>query len=164
MKFSKYVQNCINIHHLTPQTVAFAHLVALCNFSEQDAAAIAFPSCLTLSSIAVNNFCINLHKQAPGISVLVEELKEQERKKMDEYAKEKEKRNEGKEEGKRIKLNNYKQYENKQGIIEALASLVEGLEGKERADVLMKIADLKQFRKEQDEKTCKTVHFYLPAR
>lgn len=164
MKFSKHVQECINIHHLTPQTVAFAHLVALCNFTEQDAAAIAFPSCLTLSSAAVNNFCINLHKQVPGIRVLAEELTKQECKKMEEYAKNKEKRNEGKDEEKRIKMNNYKQYENKQGIINALASLVEGLDGKERADVLMKIADLKQFRKEQDEKTCKTVHFYLPVR
>lgn len=164
MKFSKYVQECINIHHLTPQTVAFAHLVALCNFTEQDAAAIAFPSCLTLSSTAVNNFCINLHKQAPGIRDFIEDLKEQECKKMKEYAKNKEKRNEGKDAEKRIKLNNYKQYENKQGIIEALTSLVEELNGKEKADVLMKIADLKQFRKEQDEKTCKTVHFYLPVR
>ena len=81
MKFSKHVQDCINIHHLTPQTVAFAHLVALCNFSEQDAAAIVFPSCVTLSYTAVNNFCINLHKQAPGIRALTEELAKQECKK-----------------------------------------------------------------------------------
>lgn len=164
MKFSKHVQDCINIHHLTPQAVAFAHLVALCNFSEQDAAVIAFPACLTLSATAVNNFCVNLHKQAPGIRTLVDELTGQEYKKMEEYAKEKEKERRKKELEVCKKSNNYKQYENKQGIIDELASLVEGLEGKERADVLMKIADLKQFRKEQDEKICKTVHFYLPAR
>ena len=164
MKFTKYVQDCINIHHLTPQTVAFAHLVALCNFSEQEAAAIAFPACLTLSATAVNNFCINLHKQAPGIRELVEELSEKECKKKEEYAKEKEK--ERREKNLEIckKSNNYKQYTTKEGIISELAALVDVATGKEKAEILCKIADLKQMKKENDEKICKTVHFYLPAR
>lgn len=164
MKFSKYVQDCINIHHLTPQAVAFAHLVALCNFSEQDAAAIAFPACLTLSATAVNNFCINLHKQAPGIRTLIDELAGQVCKKMDEYAKEKEKERREKELEICKKSNNYKQYTTKEGIITELASLVDVAEGKEKAEILYKIADLKQMKKEQDEKICKTVHFYLPTR
>lgn len=164
MKFSKHVQECINIHHLTPQAVAFAHLVALCNFSEQDAAAIAFPACLTLSATAVNNFCINLHKQAPGIRTLIEELAVQECKKMEEYAKEKEKERRKKEMEVCKKGNNYKQYTTKEGIIAELAALVDVAKGKEKAEILCKIADLKQMKKEQDEKICKTVHFYLPAR
>lgn len=164
MKFTKYVQECINIHHLTPQAVAFAHLVALCNFPEQDAAAIAFPACLTLSATAVNNFCINLHKQAPGIRGLVEELSRQERKKMEEYAKEKEKERKKKEDEICKKSNNYKQYTTKEGIIAELAALVDVATGKEKAEILCKIADLKQMKKENDEKVCKTVHFYLPAR
>ena len=164
MKFSKYVQDCINIHRLTPQTVAFAHLVALCNFSEQDAASIAFPSCVTLSSTTVNNFCINLHKQAPGIRVLVEELKRKECIKLDEYAKEKEKERRGKEFEICKKSNNYKQYTTKEGIISELASIVDAVNGKEKAEILCKIADLKQMKKENDEKSCKTVHFYLPIR
>lgn len=164
MKFSKYVQDCINIHHLTPQAVAFAHLVALCNFSEQDAAGIAFPSCVTLSFTAVNNFCINLHKQAPGIRELVERLKEQECKKMDEYAKEKKKEWEKKRTEICKKSNNYKQYTTKEGIISELALLVAAATGKEKAEILCKIADLKQMKKENDEKICKTVHFYLSAR
>ena len=164
MKFSKYVQECINNNLLTPQAVAFAHLVALCNFSEQDAAVIAFPACLTLSSTAVNNFCINLHKQAPGIQVLVEELAKQECKKMEEYAKEKEKESRKKELEICKKSNNYKQYTTKEGIISELASLVDVATGKEKAEILCKIADLKQMKKENDEKICKTVHFYLPAR
>lgn len=164
MKFSKYVQDCINIHHLTPQTVAFAHLVVLCNFSEQDAAVIAFPSCLTLSLTAVNNFCINLHKQAPGISVLIDELKRKECVKLDEYAKSKEKERRKKELEICKKNNNYKQYTTKEGIISELAALVDVAEGKEKAEILCKIADLKQMKKENDEKICKTVHFYLPIR
>lgn len=161
MKFSKYVQECINIHHLTPQAVAFAHLVALCNFSETDAAAATFPACITLSATAVNNFCINLHKQAPGIRVLIDELAKQECKKMEEYAKE-ERRKKGLEICK--KSNNYKQYTTKEGIIAELASLVDVAVGKEKAEILCKIADLKQMKKENDENICKTVHFYLPAR
>lgn len=164
MKFSKYVQECINIHHLTPQIVAFAHLVALCNFTEQDAAAIAFSTCLTLSSTAVNNFCINLHKQAPEIRELIEDIRAQECKKIEEYAKEKKKESRGKEFEICKKNNNYKQYTTKEGIIEELAALVEVVKGKEKAEILCKIADLKQMKKENDEKTCKTVHFYLPAR
>lgn len=164
MKFTKYVQDCINIHHLTPQAVAFAHLVALCNFSEQDAASIAFPACLTLSATAVNNFCINLHKQAPGIRTLIDELAGQECKKMEEYAKEKEKERREKELETCKKSNSYKQYTTKEGIISELASLVDVANGKEKAEILCKIADLKQMKKENDEKICKTVHFYLPAR
>lgn len=164
MKFSKHVQDCINIHHLTPQAVAFAHLVALCNFSEQDAAAIAFPACITLSATAVNNFCINLHKQAPGIQSLVEELEGKECKKMEEYAKEKENERRKKELEECKKSNNYKQYTTKEGIISELAALVDVATGKEKAEILCKIADLKQMKKENDEKICKTVHFYLPAR
>lgn len=158
------MQDCINIHHLTPQAVAFAHLVALCNFSEQDATAIAFPACLTLSSTAVNNFCINLHKQAPGIRTLIDELAGQEYKKMDEYAKEKEKERRKKELEVCKKSNNYKQYTTKEEIISELASIVDVSEGKEKAEILCKIADLKQMKKENDEKICKTVHFYLPVR
>lgn len=164
MKFSKYVQDCINIHHLTPQAVAFAHLVALCNFSEQDAALIAFPACLTLSATAVNKFCINLHKQAPGIQTLIKELEEKECKKMEEYAKEKEKEKRKKEIETCKKNNNYKQYTTKEGIISELAALVDVAEGKEKAEILCKIADLKQMKKENDEKICKIVHFYLPTR
>lgn len=164
MKFSKYIQECINIHHLTPQTVAFAHLVAVCKFTEMDAASVAFPACITLSSAAVNNFCINLHKQCPGIQNLIKELKQEECNRMEEYARCKVNEDKDKERGERIKMNNYEQYKCKEGIVDALAELVEGAEGKERADILIKIADLKQFKKEQNENLCKTVHFYLPAR
>lgn len=164
MKFTKYMQDCINIHHLTPQAVAFAHLVALCNLSEQEAAAIAFPACLTLSATAVNNFCINLHKQAPGIQTLVEELLRKECKKMEEYAKEKEKEKRKEEFEICKKSNNYKQYTTKEGIINELAALVDVAAGKEKAEILCKIADLKQMKKENDEKAHKTVHFYLPVR
>lgn len=62
------------------------------------------------------------------------------------------------------KNNNYKQYTTKEGIIAELASLVDVAAGKEKAEILCKIADLKQMKKENDEKICKTVHFYLPAR
>ena len=83
---------------------------------------------------------------------------------MEEYAKEKEKERRKKEVGICKKNNNYKQYTTKEGIIAELASLVDVAAGKEKAEILCKIADLKQMKKENDEKICKTVHFYLPAR
>ena len=62
------------------------------------------------------------------------------------------------------KSNNYKQYTTKEGILSELASLVDVSSGKEKAEILCKIADLKQMKKENDEKADKTVHFYLPVR
>ena len=83
---------------------------------------------------------------------------------MEEYAKEKEKERKKKELEICKKSNNYKQYTTKEGIINELAALVDVAAGKEKAEILCKIADLKQMKKENDEKTCKTVHFYLPVR
>ena len=83
---------------------------------------------------------------------------------MEEYAKEKEKEKRKEEFEICKKSNNYKQYTTKEGIIKELASLVDLSAGKEKAEILCKIADLKQMKKENDEKAHKTVHFYLPTR
>lgn len=57
-----------------------------------------------------------------------------------------------------------KKFRDKDEVIDELASTVGDLKGKDKADVLMKIADLQQMKKEKDEGREKTVHFYLPLK
>lgn len=57
-----------------------------------------------------------------------------------------------------------KRYRDKDEVIDELASTVKDLHGKDKADVLMKIADLQQMKKEKDDTREKTVHFYLPLK
>jgi hypothetical protein len=53
-------------------------------------------------------------------------------------------------------------YRNKDEVLNALAATVVDLKGKEKADVLMKIADLQQMKKDEVVEEEKRVHFYLP--
>lgn len=50
----------------------------------------------------------------------------------------------------------------KEAIIDQLGSTLTSLRGKDRADVLMKIADLQQMKKEEVKEEEKLTHFYLP--
>lgn len=54
-------------------------------------------------------------------------------------------------------------YRTKDEVIEALASTVDTLHGKDRADVLMKLADLQRMKQEEVVEEDNTVHFYLPV-
>lgn len=56
-----------------------------------------------------------------------------------------------------------KKYRTKDEVIEALASTVDTLHGKDRADVLMKLADLQRMKQEEVVEEDNTVHFYLPV-
>lgn len=53
-------------------------------------------------------------------------------------------------------------FRSKDEVIDALVETVGDLRGKEKADVLMKIADLQQMKKEEVIEEDNTVHFYLP--
>lgn len=54
-------------------------------------------------------------------------------------------------------------YRSKDFIISELAKTAETLKGKDRSDVLMKIADLQQMKKDDVRDEEETVHFYLPV-
>ena len=53
-------------------------------------------------------------------------------------------------------------FRDKNEVLNALVATVKDLKGKDRADVLMKIADLQQMKKEETIEEDNTVHFYLP--
>lgn len=54
------------------------------------------------------------------------------------------------------------QYKDKDFIIAELVKTQAGLQGKEKAEILNKIADLQQMKKEEVKKEEQRVHFYLP--
>ena len=56
------------------------------------------------------------------------------------------------------KAGNVVQYRDKDAVLSGLEQTLPYLRGKDRADVLMKIADLQQMKKDEKE----TVHYYLP--
>lgn len=54
-------------------------------------------------------------------------------------------------------------FRSKDSIIDQLGKAATSLSGKDRADVLMKIADLQQMKKDENKDEEERVHFYLPA-
>ena len=53
-------------------------------------------------------------------------------------------------------------YKDKDFIIAELVKASSDLDGKEKADILTRIADLQQMKKEEQKKEDERVHFYLP--
>lgn len=54
------------------------------------------------------------------------------------------------------------QYRDKDAVLSGLEQTLPYLRGKDRADVLMKIADLQQMKKDENTEEEETVHYYLP--
>lgn len=54
-------------------------------------------------------------------------------------------------------------FRSKDSIIDQLGKAASTLKGKDLADVLMKIADLQQMKKDENKEEEERVHFYLPA-
>ena len=57
---------------------------------------------------------------------------------------------------------NIVQYRDKDSVLTGLEQTLPYLKGKDRADVLMKIADLQQMKKDENTEEEETVHYYLP--
>ena len=60
------------------------------------------------------------------------------------------------------KAGNVVQYRDKDADLSGLEQTLPYLRGKDRADVLMKIADLQQMKKDENTEEEETVHYYLP--
>lgn len=54
-------------------------------------------------------------------------------------------------------------YRSKDAIIDQLGIAAANARGKDRADILMKIADLQQMKKDENKEQVQLVHFYLPV-
>lgn len=57
-----------------------------------------------------------------------------------------------------------KRYRDKDSILTALEQEVQTAKGKERADILLRIADLQRMKQEENKEEEKRIHYYLPIK
>ena len=143
MIFSKYVANYQTLYNLTPEQVFFSMLLS-CGATPLEAYQIIFRSRITNRN-KLDEQIKKMIAETPGINELKNYL--------------------AKRAGATIsgeETPDVEQYRDKESVIKGLEETIPTLRGKERADVLMKIADLQQMKKEENTIEEKRVHYYLP--
>lgn len=150
MVYSKRVTDLQQIYQLTPDDVFFCMLVAS-GASRGEAYATIFRPRSTKIETAQRG-AAQLAKDKPGINKLIRSFE-------DNRSKKKKKSTETEEEE---KAGNVVQYRDKDAVLSGLEQTLPYLRGKDRADVLMKIADLQQMKKDENTEEEETVHYYLP--
>ena len=148
MVYSKRVTDLQQIYQLTPDDVFFCMLVAS-GASRGEAYATIFRP--------------QLAKDKPGINKLIRSFEDNRAAFLPDNdspkSKKKKKSTETEEEE---KAGNVVQYRDKDAVLSGLEQTLPYLRGKDRADVLMKIADLQQMKKDENTEEEETVHYYLP--
>lgn len=151
MVYSKRVTDLQQIYQLTPDDVFFCMLVAS-GASRGEAYATIFRPRSTKIETAQRG-AAQLAKDKPGINKLIRSFEDSPK------SKKKKKNTEAEEEE---KAGNVVQYRDKDAVLSGLEQTLPYLRGKDRADVLMKIADLQQMKKDENTEEEETVHYYLP--
>lgn len=158
MVYSKRVTDLQQIYQLTPDEVFFCMLVAA-GASRGEAYATIFRPRSTKIETAQRG-AAQIAKDKPGINKLIrsfEDYRADFRPDNDSpKSKKKKKYTEEEEEEKVV------QYRDKDAVLSGLEQTLPYLRGKDRADVLMKIADLQQMKKDENTEEEETVHYYLP--
>lgn len=158
MVYSKRVTDLQQIYQLTPDEVFFCMLVAS-GASRGEAYATIFRPRSTKIETAQRG-AAQIAKDKPGINKLIrsfEDYRADFRPDNDSpKSKKKKKYTEEEEEEKVV------QYRDKDAVLSGLEQTLPYLRGKDRADVLMKIADLQQMKKDENTEEEETVHYYLP--
>ena len=152
MVYSKRVTDLQQIYQLTPDDVFFCMLVAS-GASRGEAYATIFRPRSTKIETAQRG-AAQLAKDKPGINKLIRSFED------NRAAFLKKKKNTETEEEE--KAGNVVQYRDKDAVLSGLEQTLPYLRGKDRADVLMKIADLQQMKKDENTEEEETVHYYLP--
>lgn len=151
MVYSKRVTDLQQIYQLTPDDVFFCMLVAS-GASRGEAYATIFRPRSTKIETAQRG-AAQLAKDKPGINKLIRSFEDNRAAFLpdnDSPKKEEE------------KAGNVVQYRDKDAVLSGLEQTLPYLRGKDRADVLMKIADLQQMKKDENTEEEETVHYYLP--
>lgn len=157
MVYSKRVTDLQQIYQLTPDDVFFCMLVAS-GASRGEAYATIFRPRSTKIETAQRG-AAQLAKDKPGINKLIRSFEDNRAAFLpdkDSPSKKKKKNTETEEE------ENVVQYRDKHAVLSGLEQTLPYLRGKDRADVLMKIADLQQMKKDENTEEEETVHYYLP--
>lgn len=152
MVYSKRVTDLQQIYQLTPDDVFFCMLVAS-GASRGEAYATIFRPRSTKRETAQRG-AAQLAKDKPGINKLIRSFEDNRAAFLPEK-----KSTETEEEE---KAGNVVQYRDKDAVLSGLEQTLPYLRGKDRADVLMKIADLQQMKKGENTEEEETVHYYLP--
>ena len=162
MVYSKRVTDLQQIYQLTPDEVFFCMLVAS-GASRGEAYATIFRPRSTKIETAQRG-AAQLAKDKPGINKLIRSFEDN----RDAFIPDNE-RTKSKKKKKKTELeeqekdeNIVPQYRDKDAVLSGLEQTLPYLRGKDRADVLMKIADLQQMKKDENTEEEETVHYYLP--
>ena len=149
MVYSKRVTDLQQIYQLTPDDVFFCMLVAS-GASRGEAYATIFRPRSTKIETAQRG-AAQLAKDKPGINKLIRSFEDNRAAFLPDNdspkSKKKKKNTEAEEEE---KAGNVVQYRDKDAVLSGLEQTLPYLRGKDRADVLMKIADLQQMKKDEN--------------
>ena len=161
MVYSKRITDLQQIYQLTPDEVFFCMLVAS-GASRGEAYAVIFKPRSTKIETAQRG-ASQLAKDKPGINKLIQSFEENRTcfviNNDSTKGKKKKKNTDNEDEN---NCENIVQYRDKDSVLTGLEQTLPYLKGKDRADVLMKIADLQQMKKDENTEEEETVHYYLP--
>lgn len=161
MTYSKRVTELQRIYSLTPEDVFFCMLVASGATRQEAYAAIYRPTTNGTGTIASK--AATLQKNKPGISQLIEAIQYQ---RGNDAAT---KTTSPKEDTAKIAESNkvdkktLDTFRSKDGILENLIKVLPSLTGKDKAAVLMQIADLQRMKQEENKEEAEQIVYYHPV-
>lgn len=161
MTYSKRVTELQRIYSLTPEDVFFCMLVASGTTRQEAYAAIYRPTTNGTGTIASK--AATLQKNKPGISQLIEAIQYQ------RSGATTTKTGSPKEDAANIAESNkvdkktLDTFRSKDGILEGLIKVLPSVTGKDKAAVLIQIADLQRMKQEENKEEAEQVVYYHPV-
>ena len=159
MVYSKRVTDLQQIYQLNPDEVFFCMLVAS-GASRGEAYATIFRPRSTKIETAQRG-AAQIAKDKPGINKLIRSFEDNRTAFLPDNDRPKSKKNNTQTEEEE-KAGYVVKYRDKDAVLSGLEQTLPYLRGKDRADILMKIADLQQMKKDENTEEEETVHYYLP--
>lgn len=160
MTYSKRVTELQRIYSLTPEDVFFCMLVASGATRQEAYAAIYRPT--TNGSGTIASKATSLQKNKPGISQLIEAIQYQRTGTATKTTSPKEDAAKIAE-FKKVDKKTLETFRTKEGILENLIQTLPSLTGKDKAAVLMQIADLQRMKQEENKEEAEQVVYYHPV-
>lgn len=157
MVYSKRVTDLQQIYQLTPDDVFFCMLVASGACRGEAYTTIFRPRSTKIET--AQRGAAQLAKDKPGINKLIRSFEDNRTAFLPDNDSTKSKK---KKKNTEAEAGNVVQYRDKDAVLSGLEQTLPYLRGKDRADVLMKIADLQQMKKDENTEDEETVHYYLP--
>lgn len=161
MTYSKRVTELQRIYSLTPEDVFFCMLVASGATRQEAYAAIYRPT--TNGSGTIASKATALQKNKPGISQLIEAIQYQ--RGNDNATKTTSPKEDTAKivEGNKVDKKTLDTFRSKDGILQNLIKVLPTLTGKDKAAVLMQIADLQRMKQEENKEEAEQVVYYHPV-